>query len=78
MYFDSVSTFLAMGGYAKYVWSSFIMTWLCFIVLVVHTQKEKRALLTLILNESARKKRIQEKRKLEKELEGKNPHESET
>jgi heme exporter protein D len=78
MHFESFSAFIEMGGYAKYVWPSFLITWLCFVVLVMHSRKENRALLKFILNESARKKRIEEKRKLDNELKGKNTHESET
>jgi heme exporter protein D len=76
MHFDNFSAFLEMGGYAKYVWPSFLITWLCFIVLVVHSRKEKRTLFTLILNESARKKRIEAQRKLDKEVKGENSDES--
>ena len=78
MHFDNISAFLAMGGYAKYVWSSFLITWVCFFVLFAHSRKEKRTLLALILSESDRKKRIEEKQRLDNVLKGKNEHESKT
>ena len=76
MHFESFSAFFEMGGYASYVWASFLITWVCFIVLIAHSRKEKRSLLALIIKESERRKRIEEKRKLDKEMKGKNEHES--
>jgi heme exporter protein D len=68
MHFDSLSSFFAMGGYAIYVWPTFTLTGLIFVVLTVHTAWQKKVLLAKVLSESARRKRIEDQRKRDKEL----------
>ncbi|CAM3999638.1 heme exporter protein CcmD [Vreelandella rituensis] len=48
MAFDSFADFLAMGGHAPYVWSSWGITFLLLIVAVLHARFERRQLLTTL------------------------------
>ncbi len=43
--FDSVSDFLAMGGYGGYVWLSYALAAMAVGVLIGHTVAEHRSLL---------------------------------
>ncbi|TDF39511.1 heme exporter protein CcmD [Alteromonadaceae bacterium M269] len=78
MHFDNLAAFFDMGGYALYVWPAFFITWLCFVVLVFLSRREKKNLLSDVLNESARKKRIEQKRQNDEEQESGGFHESKT
>lgn len=60
--FDSLSAFLAMGGYAAYVWSGFGVTLLCLAILAGHTLYVRRRLRTEALRQMARFERIQRAR----------------
>ena len=44
MAFDSFAEFIAMGGHAPYVWSSWIITLLLILGLVWHARFERRQL----------------------------------
>ncbi|SDW64715.1 heme exporter protein D [Aidingimonas halophila] len=45
MAFDSVSSFLAMGGYAPYVWAAWGVTLALMVGAVLHARAERRWLL---------------------------------
>ncbi|MDX2126051.1 MAG: heme exporter protein CcmD [Aeromonas hydrophila] len=53
MHFASFSDFLAMGGYAFYVWLSFGLTLLCLVGIVISTRMKTRALLGELRNKQA-------------------------
>ncbi|MGM0614125.1 MAG: heme exporter protein CcmD [Pseudomonadota bacterium] len=44
MAFDSFADFIAMGGHAPYVWSSWVITLLLILGLVWHARLERRQL----------------------------------
>ena len=44
MHWNSVSEFLAMGGYAFYVWGSFGITFLCMALEIFLLRKRNQAL----------------------------------
>ena len=46
MYFESLSDFFAMGGYASYVWGAFGITFFSMIVLLVVSIRRGNQLLT--------------------------------
>ncbi|KLV10976.1 MULTISPECIES: heme exporter protein CcmD [Photobacterium] len=68
MHFDSFSDFLAMGGYASYVWSSYGISMAALIWILVSSLRTKRQLAAEIKNKMAREKRIKEAEKLENTL----------
>ena len=45
MYFESLSDFFAMGGYASYVWSAFGITFLAMVILLVLSVRRGKQLL---------------------------------
>ncbi|WP_148253352.1 heme exporter protein CcmD [Aidingimonas lacisalsi] len=45
MAFDSVSSFLAMGGYAAYVWPAWGVTLALLVGAVIHARAERRLLM---------------------------------
>ncbi|MDE1514592.1 MULTISPECIES: heme exporter protein CcmD [Vibrio] len=58
MHFQSFSDFLAMGGYASYVWSAFGLTYLSMAVLWVASVRRKQQLLAEVRNKLERQARI--------------------
>jgi len=56
--FSSVAAFLAMGGYAFYVWLAVAATLLIFGVLTLHTWWQRRALFRELSRQQARERRI--------------------
>ncbi len=56
--FASWSDFLAMGGYAFYVWLAVAMTLIPLAVLVAHTVMQHRAILRGIAQQRARETRL--------------------
>lgn len=68
MHFDSWSDFFAMGGYAFYVWSAFVITLLLLKGLYLVSVREQKRLVKDIKNQLARQKRIEEAKKMENRL----------
>ncbi|WEM41593.1 heme exporter protein CcmD [Photobacterium sp. DA100] len=68
MHFDSFSDFLAMGGYASFVWSAYGISFAALLWLIVSSLNTKRRLAAEIKNKIAREKRIKEAEKLENTL----------
>jgi heme exporter protein D len=58
MHFEDFSSFIAMGGYALYVWLSFGVAALSLLVLWLDSFFTKKTLLTQVLGEQARLARI--------------------
>lgn len=56
--FSSVSAFLAMGGYAFYVWLAVAATLAAFAFLTIHTVLQRRALFREVRRQQARERRI--------------------
>ena len=68
MHFASFSDFLAMGGYAFYVWLSFGLTLLCLVGIVMSTRMKTRALLGELRNKQAREERRKAAQQMENTL----------
>lgn len=68
MYFDSFSDFLAMGGYASYVWSSFGITLISMVILWAASIRRGRALLKEVQAKVERQARIEAAKQLENTL----------
>ncbi|AVP83814.1 heme exporter protein CcmD [Aeromonas hydrophila] len=68
MHFASFSDFLAMGGYAFYVWLSFGLTLLCLVGIVISTRMKTRALLDELRNKQAREARRKAAQQMENTL----------
>ncbi|CAH0525230.1 heme exporter protein CcmD [Vibrio hippocampi] len=68
MHFDSFSDFVAMGGYATYVWSAFGITLLAMILLLISSLRRKSKLLQEIRNRIDRQARIDAAKKMENTL----------
>ncbi|EHK5438219.1 heme exporter protein CcmD [Aeromonas hydrophila] len=68
MHFASFSDFLAMGGYAFYVWLSFGLTLLCLVGIVISTRMKTRALLGELHNKQAREARRKAAQQMENTL----------
>jgi len=68
MHFDSMSAFLAMGGYAGYVWSAFGITALALIALVIGYHRTQKKRLEAVKKQMAREKRIKDAQALENTL----------
>ena len=68
MHFASFSDFLAMGGYAFYVWLSFGLTLLCLVGIVISTRMKTRALLCELRNKQAREARRKAAQQMENTL----------
>ncbi|MDU6433782.1 MAG: heme exporter protein CcmD [Pantoea sp.] len=56
--FSSLSAFLAMGGYAFYVWLAVICTLISLGALLLHTLLQRRRLLAEIRQRQSRERRI--------------------
>ena len=68
MHFASFSDFLAMGGYAFYVWLSFGLTLICLIGIVISTRMKTRSLLGELRNKQAREARRKAAQQMENTL----------
>ncbi|WP_188008891.1 heme exporter protein CcmD [Grimontia hollisae] len=68
MHFDSFSSFLAMGGYGAYVWSSFAITFAAMAWVALATYFTRRKLFKDIKNKVAREQRIKNAQKMENTL----------
>lgn len=68
MHFASFSDFLAMGGYAFYVWLSFGLTLLCLVGIVISTRMKTRSLLGELRSKQAREARRKAAQKMENTL----------
>ncbi|AJQ53912.1 TPA: heme exporter protein CcmD [Aeromonas hydrophila] len=68
MHFASFSDFLAMGGYAFYIWLSFGLTLLCLVGIVISTRMKTRALLGELRNKQAREARRKAAQQMENTL----------
>ncbi|CAH6874960.1 cytochrome c maturation protein D [Vibrio chagasii] len=68
MYFESLSDFFAMGGYASYVWSAFGITFLSMIILLVVSVRRGKQLLTEVQAKVERQARIDAAKNMENTL----------
>lgn len=68
MHFSSFSEFLAMGGYALYVWSAFAITFLSMGGLIVSALLTKRKRLQDIRFKIAREERLKQAKSMENTL----------
>ena len=57
MHFASFSDFMAMGGYAFYVWLSFGLTLVCLVGIIISTRMKTRSLLGELRSKQAREAR---------------------
>ena len=68
MHFASFSDFMAMGGYAFYVWLSFGLTLFCLVGIVMSTRLKTRNLLGELRNKQAREVRRKAAQQMENTL----------
>ncbi|NAW66360.1 MULTISPECIES: heme exporter protein CcmD [Photobacterium] len=68
MHFDSFSDFLAMGGYASYVWAAYGISALSLLILLWSSIRKSRRLAADIKNKIAREQRIKAAENLENTL----------
>jgi heme exporter protein D len=68
MYFESLSDFFAMGGYASYVWSSFGITFLAMLILLITSLRRSDALLNEVKAKIDRQARIDAAKNMENTL----------
>ncbi|MEZ8653352.1 heme exporter protein CcmD [Vibrio splendidus] len=68
MYFESLSDFFAMGGYASYVWSAFGITFLAMIILLVLSVRRGKQLLNEVQAKIDRQARIEAAKNMENTL----------
>lgn len=68
MHFASFSDFMAMGGYAFYVWLSFGLTLICLVGIVISTRIKTRSLLGELRSKQARKARRKAAQQMENTL----------
>ena len=68
MHFASFSDFMAMGGYAFYVWLSFGLTALCLVGIVMSTRLKTRNLLGELRNKQVREARRKAAQQMENTL----------
>ena len=62
MQFDSLSSFVAMGGYGFYVWLSFGVSFLVMVLLIGAAKIERNRLLKSLVKHQQRQTRIQKAR----------------
>ncbi len=58
MQFESFSDFFVMGGYAKYVWSGFAVTFLSMLILLVVSRSDTKKILNEVNKKKLRQSRI--------------------
>ncbi|WP_435927317.1 heme exporter protein CcmD [Dryocola sp. BD613] len=63
--FTSWAEFLAMGGYAFYVWLAVAFTVIPLLALVVHTALQRRKILNGVERQQARERRIRAQQQTE-------------
>jgi len=68
MYFESLSDFFAMGGYASYVWSAFGITFLSMFILMIVSMRRGKQLLTEVQAKIDRQERIDAAKNMENTL----------
>lgn len=68
MHFDSLSDFLAMGGYSAYVWSAFGITFLSMFILLMLSIKRGKTLLQDVQTKVERQARIDAAKHMENTL----------
>lgn len=68
MHFASFSDFMAMGGYAFYVWLSFGLTGFCLVGIVISTRLKTRSLLSEMRNKQVREARRKAAQQMENTL----------
>lgn len=68
MHFASFSDFMAMGGYAFYVWLSFGLTLLCLVGIIISTRLKTRSLMGELRNKQAREARRKAAQQMENTL----------
>lgn len=68
MHFDSFSDFLAMGGYAPYVWSAFGITFFSMLVLWKTSVSQSKALMKNIQQKIDREARREAAKNMENTL----------
>ncbi|UXI00555.1 heme exporter protein CcmD [Photobacterium sp. TY1-4] len=68
MHFDSFSDFLAMGGYAGYVWGAYGISFAALLWILFSSLSKTRRLSAEIKNKIAREHRIKAAKKLENTL----------
>ncbi|MFM5048339.1 heme exporter protein CcmD [Aeromonas veronii] len=68
MHFASFSDFVAMGGYAFYVWLSFGLTLVCLVGIIISTRMKTRSLLAELRSKQAREARRKAAQQMENTL----------
>ncbi|WBA08050.1 heme exporter protein CcmD [Salinivibrio kushneri] len=68
MHFESFNAFLAMGGYAAYVWSAFGITAAAMLALIVGYRRTHKKRLQAVKQQIAREQRIKDAQALENTL----------
>ncbi|MEL7594125.1 heme exporter protein CcmD [Aeromonas veronii] len=68
MHFASFSDFMAMGGYAFYVWLSFSLTLVCLVGIIISTRMKTRSLLAELRSKQAREARRKAAQQMENTL----------
>ncbi|MBE5181848.1 heme exporter protein CcmD [Vibrio parahaemolyticus] len=68
MYFESLSDFFAMGGYASYVWSAFGITFLSMLILLITSLRRGDALMKEVKAKIDRQARIDAAKNMENTL----------
>ncbi|MFQ2183186.1 heme exporter protein CcmD [Aeromonas sp. s13] len=68
MHFASFTDFMAMGGYAFYVWLSFGLTLVCLVGIIISTRMKTRSLLAELRSKQAREARRKAAQQMENTL----------
>ncbi|MGL5319329.1 MAG: heme exporter protein CcmD [Aeromonas veronii] len=68
MHCASFSDFMAMGGYAFYVWLSFGLTLVCLVGIIISTRMKTRSLLGELRSKQAREARRKAAQQMENTL----------
>ncbi|CAM3589431.1 MULTISPECIES: heme exporter protein CcmD [Vibrio] len=68
MYFESLSDFLAMGGYSAYVWSAFGITFASMLILFLLSLRRGNQLLEEVQSKIDRQARIDAAKNMENTL----------
>ncbi|WP_114786750.1 heme exporter protein CcmD [Vibrio tetraodonis] len=68
MYFESLSDFLAMGGYSAYVWSAFGITFASMMILFLLSLRRGNQLLEEVQSKIDRQARIDAAKNMENTL----------
>lgn len=68
MAFNSISEFIAMGGYGFYVWLSYGLTFLALIIVLVNSVAKKNKILKDVEHRILREQRIKDTQNTENTL----------